>query len=109
MTTEYWATFSIYDHRTPNYKRALIIFDRIVIPVATEPFRQLTQEELDQLSAEADFLVREGRAVRFDWDPTRFQEWQQEMTGKSLSAYLGKNAQDDTRYQLQWEVEQGIV
>lgn len=109
MATEYWATFSIYDHRTPNYKRSLILFDRVVIPVATQPYRGLTAAELDQLSAETDFLVREGRAVRFDWDPEHFAAWQQEMAGKALAAYLGQDAQADTRYQLQWEVEQGIV
>ena len=109
METEYWATFSIFDHRTPNYKRALIVFDRIVIPVASRPYRGLTREELDQLSAETDFLVREGRAIRFDWDPQRFDEWKQDVAGKAVSAYLGRHAEDDTRYQLQYEVEEGIV
>ena len=109
MGTEYWATFSIFDHRTPNYKRALIIFDRIVIPVASRPFRELTGDELEQLSAEADFLVREGRAIRFDWDPERFGEWKQDVAGKAVSAHLGRHAEDDTRYQLQYEVEEGIV
>src|SRR5687767_10513329 len=109
MATEFWATFSIYDHRSPNYKRALILFDRIVIPVATRPFRRLTQEELDRLSSDADFLVDEGRAVRFDWEPERFEEWKLEMAGKALSAYLGKDAEADTRYQLQHEVQEGIA
>jgi len=109
MKTEYWATFSIYDHRTPNYRRALIVFDRIVIPVASRPYKGLTGQELDQLSAEVDFLVHEGRAVRFDWDPQRFNEWKQNLVGKGVSAHLGKHAEDDTRYQLQYEVEEGIV
>src|SRR5260221_5037543 len=104
MKTEYWATFSIFDHRTPNYRRALIVFDRIVIPVATRPYHGLTAEELDQLSAEADFLVYEGRAIRFDWDPQRFDQWKQHVAGKALSAHLGKHAEDDTRYQLQYEI-----
>ena len=109
MATQYWATFSIYDHRTPNYRRALVLFDRVVIPVPTEPFRKLDGPELDQLSAEVDFLVAEGRAVRFDWDPSRFEEWKQEMAGKAVSAFLGKHAEDDTRYQLQFEVSEGIA
>src|SRR5512138_3475910 len=104
MTTEYWATFSIYDHRTLNYKRALILFDKVVIPVATQPFRKLTQEELEQLSAEVDFLVEQDLAVRVDWDPQQFQDWKQDMAGKAISNYLGRNAEDDTRLQLQWDV-----
>ena len=62
MATEYWATFSIYDHRSPNYRRALVVFDKIVIPIATRPFGKLSGKELDQLSAEVDFLVSYGVA-----------------------------------------------
>lgn len=109
MTTEYWATFSIYDHRTPNYKRALLLFDKVVIPVATQPFRKLTKQELEQLSAEVDFLEKQHLAVRVNWDPQRFAEWKQDMAGKAISHYIGKDAENDTRLQLQYDVEQGSI
>src|SRR5260370_42587898 len=77
MSDEYWATFSIYDHRRGAlYRNSLILFDRVVIPVPTTPVGDLTQEEIEALDADVVFLEREGAAVRFDWDPAEFQEWQ---------------------------------
>ena len=30
---EYWAIFSIYDYRTPRFRQALMLFDKVVISV----------------------------------------------------------------------------
>lgn len=106
MSTEYWGTFSIYDHTTAVYRRALVMFDRVVIPVPTAPFGRLTEPMIDALSADVDYLVAKGRCVRFDWDPAEFNEWVREQAGKSLANYLGRDPQADTRYQLQYQIEQ---
>jgi hypothetical protein len=58
---ETWATFSIIDHRNPVYRQSLALFDRIVVPVPPMPIGDQTQEELDQLEAEAQ-ESRFGRA-----------------------------------------------
>ncbi len=42
MKNEYWATFSIYDHRTALYHQALVLFDRIVVPVPTRTVGSLS-------------------------------------------------------------------
>jgi hypothetical protein len=106
---EYWATLSIYDHRTPRYRQALMLFDKAVIPIATEPFGELTKEELERLDLDLEYLQREGAAVRFDWNPIEFQEWQQSVAGEAVAAFLNKDKQLDTRLQLQWAVDQGHV
>jgi hypothetical protein len=106
---EYWGTLSIYDHRTPRYRQALMLFDKAVIPIPTEPFGELTRVELERLELDLDYLQREGAAVRFDWNPTEFQEWQQSVAGEAVATYLNKDKQLDTRLQLQWAVDHGHV
>lgn len=109
MATEYWGTFSIYDHTGPVYRRALVMFDRVVIPVPTAPVGRLDQAMIDELSADVDFLVGEGRCVRFDWDPAAFDEWRREQAGKSIANLLGKDAQADTRYHVQHELAENAL
>lgn len=77
MKDEYWGTFSIYDHRTAVYRQALLLFDRIVVPVPTRPVGNLTTKEIDQLASEVDYLTRHGAAKRVDWDPDAFAHWRQ--------------------------------
>jgi hypothetical protein len=107
---EYWATFSIYDHRTPAFRRALLLFDRVVIPVPTTPYKSLTSEELLQLSADTDWLAAQGAAVRFDWSPQQFAEWTQSVAGQGLASVLGQDRQLDTRLQgVEWALKQGYT
>jgi hypothetical protein len=66
VSHEYWATFSIYDHRSQLYRQALTLFDRAVVPVPTRPFGTPTDDEIEQLAGEVDFLAARGAAVRVD-------------------------------------------
>jgi hypothetical protein len=100
MENEFWATFSIYDHRTPRYRQALILFDRVVIPVPTEVIGNLTQEEIDRLSAEVEYLQANDVAVRFDWDPSEFEVWKQSLAGEAIATTLNKDPLYDTRLHL---------
>jgi hypothetical protein len=77
MRTEYWATFSIYDHRTALYRQSLVLFDRIVIPIPTTPVGDLTNEEIDKLAKEADYLKAYGVALPVSWDVDAFAHWAQ--------------------------------
>lgn len=75
MKDEYWATFSIYDHRTALYRQALVLFDRIVVPIPTRKVGTLTEREIDHLAAEVGFLEKRGAAEKVDWDPDEFAQW----------------------------------
>lgn len=83
MSDEYWSAFSIFDHRGPLYRKALVLFDRVVMPVPTAVVRNskqelvIDQQEIDALSTDADYLVKEGAAIRFDWDINEFYKWRE--------------------------------
>jgi hypothetical protein len=64
---ETWATFSIIDHRRPIYRQALALFDRIVVPLPTRPIDDQTQEEVDQLKAEAYNLEGVKAGQPYEW------------------------------------------
>jgi hypothetical protein len=106
MADEYWATFSIFDHRGPLYRKALVLFDRVVMPVPTVPVGRVEQPEIDALSADADYLVNSAAAVRFDWDPDEFFEWregtvnQDSLHGEALAKVLANDPPYATRLQL---------
>ncbi|MBV9071277.1 MAG: hypothetical protein JO231_21360 [Acidobacteria bacterium] len=85
---EHWGTFSIYDHRTPLYRRALLLFDRVVVPIPSEPYGGLSARELDLLSADVNFLEGHDAAVRFEWNPKHFQEWQRTIASEALARTL---------------------
>lgn len=97
MTDESWATFSIYDHRTPIYRRALLLFDRIVVPVPARPVGSLLPSEIDELSADVAYLAENEAAVRFDWDPVGFQSWQQSVASEALARTLNQDRQFASR------------
>ena len=104
MADELWGTFSIYDHRDPVFRRALVLFDRVVIPVPDKPIGNLTPEELDGLAADADYLTEHGAAVRYNWDSGVFADWQTDIAKEALS--LGsRDAFYDTRLMLQQRSE----
>ena len=46
-----FGTFSIFDHRDPVFRKALILFDRVVIPVPGRPIYDTSHAELSRLSA----------------------------------------------------------
>ena len=76
MTNEYWATFSIYDHRRKDlFARALLLFDRVVIPIPTHVMGDLTQKEIDDTLADAEYLAKHDAAVLSQWNPHTFYEW----------------------------------
>jgi hypothetical protein len=72
---EYWATFSIYDHRTPRYRQALVLFDRIVVPVPKAPVGDITEEEALRIEADVRYLVEHEAAVESYFDPAEFEKW----------------------------------
>jgi hypothetical protein len=94
---ETWATFSIIDHRNPVYRQSLALFDRIVVPVPPMPIGDQTQEELDQLKAEVDYLVRQNAAKRYEWSSQDFQEWRRPLLAEAIASGLNRDAFQDTR------------
>jgi hypothetical protein len=113
-----WATLSIYDHRADYFLPSLLLFDRVVMPVPTTPVGDLTLQELDQLSADAQFLSDSGCAVSYDWDPGRFDAFMADALAPIAASALGAkvraataahDAPLNTRYQSEYYVEQGII
>lgn len=107
MSDEYWATFSIYDHRLASlYRKTLVLFDRVVIPVPTEPVGDLQQQEIKALAADVSYLEDNDAAVQFTWDRNEFFEWQKKtvnsegVDGEALAATLTKDPPFATRLQL---------
>ena len=97
MADEHWATFSIYDHRRPLYRQALLLYDRAMIPIPTRAVGDLSEEEIDALSADVAFLEEHGAARRFDWNPDEFDEFSRttlfKATGQALSIVLDHDEQ----------------
>lgn len=77
MKDEYWATFSIYDHRSVLYRQAMVLFDRIVVPIPTRKIGKLTNEEIDRLAEEVHRLEEKDAAKAVRWDPDEFAHWRQ--------------------------------
>ena len=97
---ETWATFSIIDHRQPIYRQASALFDRIVVPLPPKPIGDQTEEELDQLHAEIDYLRKANAAEPYEWKSTAFEEWRKPFLAESLAAGLNRDAFFDTRLML---------
>lgn len=100
MADEQWATFSIYDHRTPLYRQALLLFDRVVVPVPDAEFRDLKDAELDALRADVEYLCSNDAAISFPWTPGTFQSWQTSVESEALANALSKDPPLATRLQL---------
>src|SRR6516225_8229056 len=86
LPMETWATFSIIDHRKPLYRQALALFDRIVVPLPPKPIGDQTQQELDQLRAEIDYLSGAGAAEPYTWSSAAFEDWRKPYLAAALSA-----------------------
>lgn len=106
VADEYWATFSIFDHRGPLYRKALVFFDRVIMPVPTVPLKDLEWQEIEALTADANYLQREDAAIRFDWSPDEFFAWrdgsatQESLHGEALARVLVNDPPYATRLQL---------
>lgn len=107
MDREYWATFSIYDYQTPRYRRSLVLFDKVVIPVPTAPIRTITDREIERLAADVAYLEKEGVAVGLAWNRDEFQSWREARAGEAIAELLDKDRQLATRLQVQEAVEKG--
>jgi hypothetical protein len=104
---EYWATFSIYDYQTPRYRRSLVLFDKVVIPIPTAPIGSVTEKELERLSVEVAYLEKEGVAVGLEWSRDQFNSWREARAGEAIAALIDKDRQLATRLQVQEAVEKG--
>jgi hypothetical protein len=102
---EYWATFSIYDYQTPRYRRSLVLFDKVVIPVPTAPIRTITDREIETLGADVTYLEREGLAVGLAWNRDEFESWREARVGEAIAELLDRDRQLATRLQVQEAVE----
>jgi hypothetical protein len=102
---EYWATFSIYDYQTPRYRRSLVLFDKVVIPVPTAPIRTVTEREIERLSADVAYLETEGVAVGLAWSRDEFESWREARAGEAIAELIDKDRQLATRLQVQDAVE----
>jgi len=97
---ETWATFSIIDHRQPIYRQALALFDRIVVPLPPKPIGDQTQEELDQLKAEVEYLEGAKAAEPYEWKSAAFEEWRQPFLAEALATGFNRDPFLDTRLML---------
>ncbi|WP_028063992.1 hypothetical protein [Solirubrobacter soli] len=107
--SEQWATFSIYDHRRATFRRALVLFDRVVVPVPSQPFGRLDAKEIETLEADIAFLADADAAVRFEWDPARFAEYEAGVVRESAATFLDGSPEWRTRMQLVHAVKAGSV
>jgi len=105
MDKQYWATFSIYDYQTPRYRRSLVLFDKVVIPVPTQPIRSITDREIERLSADVKYLEKEGAAVGIAWSREEFESWREARAGEAIAELIDKDRQLATRLQVQEAVE----
>jgi len=102
---ETWATFSIIDHRKPIYRQALALFDRIVVPVPSKPIGDQTQAELDQLSAEVEYLAKHKAAEVFEWESESFQDWRRPFLAEAAAAKINRDVYHDTRLMVAEKLE----
>lgn len=99
MIEEYWGTLSIYDHRDEIFAKSLILFDRIVIPIPQKAIHDLTNQELDKLNADAEFLKENDAAIIYDWKQAEFDAWRDYNLREALTAKLS-DAEYDSRLML---------
>jgi hypothetical protein len=105
MDRQYWATFSIYDYKTPRYRQSLVLFDKVVIPVPTAAIGTVSEAEIERLAAEVMYLEQEGAAVGLPWNRDEFEAWREAQAGEALAQLIDKDRQLATRLQLQDTIE----
>jgi hypothetical protein len=72
----------------------------IVVPLPPKPIGDQTQEELDQLEAEVDYLKEAQAAEPYEWKSAAFEDWRKPFLAESLAAGLNRDAFVDTRLML---------
>ena len=112
-TPQYWASFSIYDYRTPRFRQALVLFDKVVIPVPDKPVvgsrGEISSEDIDRLSADISFLERNGAAIGLLWNKDEFIAWKDEQSGEALAQLLDRDRELATRLQVQASVQKSLA
>jgi len=112
---QYWGTFSIYDYdyQTPRFRQALVLFDKIVIPIPTEPIKgregEINASDLTRLCAEAQYLEDSGAAIRVEWNRHEFDAWREAKAGEAIAQLLDEDRQIATRFQIQEAIEANFV
>ncbi len=64
----------------------MVLFDSVVMPVPTEPFGSIPTAELEQLSADAQYLQDTGCARIFPWEPKQFEAWRPDLLNVGLAS-----------------------
>lgn len=112
LNQPYWATFSIFDFKTPRFRQALVLFDKIVVPIPTKPVKgskgEITSEDLDRLSADVAYLEREDAAMEFKWDKQEFDQWRTSDSAEAMAQVLDRDRELATRLQLQESIEKSL-
>ena len=110
---EYWATFSIYDYRTPRFRQALVLFDKVVVPIPDAPIKgsrgEITDADLDRLSAEIDYLEQSGAAVGFTWNRGEFEQWREARGAEGMAQLLDRDRELATRLHVQEAVQRAMA
>lgn len=110
---QYWGTFSIYDFQTPRFRQALVLFDKIVLPIPTEPIKgsggEITTADLKRLTAEARFLEDQKAAIVLEWERDEFDEWRDSKASEAIAQLLDHDRQLATRFQVQEAMETKFV
>jgi hypothetical protein len=110
---QYWATFSIYDYRTPRFRQALVLFDKVVIPIPDAPIvgsrGAITNEDLKRLSAEVSSLEKQGAAIGVMWNRKEFDAWREEKSGEALAQLLDRDRELATRLQPQESIQKSLA
>jgi hypothetical protein len=104
MANELWGTFSIYDHREAIFRKSLVTFDRVVIPIPDKPIGNQTMEELECLYADAKYLSDNDAAIIYNWKSSEFQDWQRDVLREALSV-KSTDSFYDSRLMLQEKTE----
>jgi hypothetical protein len=82
-----------------------VLFDKVVIPIPTEPIKSVTAQEIERLSADIDYLEKEGIAVGVEWDRTKFEAWRETHAGEAIAQLIDKDRQLATRMEVQESIK----
>jgi len=55
MVQEFWRTLSIYDHQYRMFIQAIVLLDRLVIPIPEKAIYDLSTEEIDRSNTNAAY------------------------------------------------------
>src|SRR6516165_1607418 len=108
---EYCCTVSVKGSATPRLRQALVLFDKIVVPIPDAPIKgkrgEITAEDIDRLSVEVDYLKEHGIDMPVVWNKSEFDAWRELKSAESTALALG-HAEIDTRAQLMESVKKSL-